>query len=188
MVRTIFAAGISLAIASTICTAHAADGIKALVDKPGVYTLVNLHPDEARAKMYSINYLQHGLIPLCTEVTITKKGRKRLRFTVVESGRKYVYDYHGKSGESFDANLAKYFGTECNTDKVKQLGELDQKGIKRGRALPGMSKQGVIYAIGYPPKHVTPHLDMPEWRYWKNRFNSMVVIFDDNDVVEGIRD
>jgi hypothetical protein len=46
------------------------------------YTLVNLHPDENRARLYSVNYLQAGLIPLCSRVTIheaTLSGRSTCR-------------------------------------------------------------------------------------------------------------
>ena len=36
-----------------------------LVGASGVYTLVNLHPDEQRHRLYSVNYQQSGLIPRC---------------------------------------------------------------------------------------------------------------------------
>ena len=52
----------------------------------------------------------------------------------------------------------------------------------------GMTKEGVIFAIGYPPRHVNPDLDSYQWTYWKSRFNRFVVEFDDEDRVASIRD
>ena len=153
------------------------DNIKSLVDQAGVYTLTNLHPDEARSKLYSINFQQAGLIPLCTEVEIVKANRKQIKFKVKETGKEYKYDHHRNAGEDLDANAAKYFGKQCNKDNVAKLSEVDQDGVKQGRALVGMSKQGVIYAIGYPPVAKTPTLDATVWKYWSNRFNTFDVVF-----------
>jgi len=162
---------------STNAYAEGAD-IESLVNQPGVYTLTNLHPDENRAKLYSVNFQQAGLIPLCTEVEITKASHKQIKFRIKETGREYKYDHHKNAGEDLNTNAAKYFGKECNKNKVAKLSKIDQDGIKQGKALMGMSKQGVIYAIGYPPVGKTPTLDATTWKYWFNRFNTFDVIFD----------
>src|SRR5262245_36332343 len=36
-----------------------------------VYTLTNLHPDEGRVTLYTGNFQQPGLIPICSKVTLT---------------------------------------------------------------------------------------------------------------------
>ena len=64
----------------------------------------------------------------------------------------------------------------------------DLEGIRLGRALPGMTKEGVLTALGYPAKHRTPSLDSPEWVYWKNRFSTLVVVFDPAGLVNHIRE
>jgi hypothetical protein len=156
---------------------------ESLIGASGVYTLVNLHPDEAHSKLYAVNYLQDGLIPLCSKVQLLSLSRKRLTFRVEKTGREYSYDYHKAAAEPFPQHLARFFGTRCNSDKVARLGQKDQNGIKSGTVSPGMTKQGVIYAIGYPPRHVTPDLDATRWKYWKNRFATMVVVFNDAGVV-----
>ncbi len=46
----------------------------------------------------------------------------------------------------------------------------------------GMSKDAVIKALGYPPEHKTPNLEGNEWRYWKNRYGTMLVSFTDGKV------
>lgn len=146
-----------------------------------VYTLVNLHPDSNRLKLYSVNYQQDGLIPLCSQVDIISLNSKRLTFKVKSSDQQYTLDKH-KSSPDFTAYLSHYFGTECNTSKVNALSTLDQQGIKDGIVKEGMTKEAVEYAIGFPPKHRTPSLDGNEWLYWKSRFNTFKVQFKDNVV------
>lgn len=90
-----------------------------LTNKP-VYTLVNLHPDDARSKLYSVNFQQDGLIPLCTQVDIVNVSTKRLTFKIDSSGREYILDKH-KSSPDFAKYLSNYFGTECNTAEVKKI-------------------------------------------------------------------
>src|SRR5688572_24613131 len=56
-----------------------------------VHTLTNLHPDEARAVLYSDNYQQAGLIPVCTPVVIERLTSRAAVFVVVSTGRRYTY-------------------------------------------------------------------------------------------------
>ncbi len=153
-----------------------------------VYTLTNLHPDEQNQRLYSTNYQLPGKIKVCTKVRIDKLKKKKMNFTIVESGREYEYLYHKKSTpEGFDENIKLYFGPECPAAEIEKLSDIDKEGIKKMRAIEGMSRRGVIIATGYPPKHVTPDLDYSEWMYWMNKFNRDAIIFDDNGIVESIR-
>ena len=42
----------------------------------------------------------------------------------------------------------------------------------------------VICAIGYPPKHRTSSLKLNQWRYWKHRFGTFVVMFETDKVTK----
>jgi hypothetical protein len=161
---------------------------KNLLGAPRVYTLVNLHPDEERSKLYAANFLQRGLIPMCSEVKLVELNTKRLIFRLLKRDKQYLYVNHKAAGEPFERHLIRYFGQSCNSKIVQGLSKADQAGIKRGRVSRGMTKSGVIYAIGYPPRHVTPDLEVSEWTYWQNRFNRKIVIFDDAGVVTEVRD
>jgi hypothetical protein len=168
--------------------AAAADDADSLVNASGVYTLTNLHPDNENNRLYSVNYQLPFLIPVCTEVKITKIKKKRMNFTVVESGREYDYNWHKKATPGgLKGNIVKYFGTECPEEEIKALSEVDQEGIKKGRVQKGMTRRGLIIAMGYPPEHVTPDLEADEWMYWMNRFNRTAVIFGADGTVEGTR-
>jgi hypothetical protein len=144
------------------------------------YTMVNLRP---RGDFLStVNYQYEGLIPLCTKVRIDARSRSQLSFSVLPGGQRYEYNYHRSAG-SFDTEIARVFGTSCNRSRAQQLSAVDQQGIRAGRALPGMTKEGVILAIGYPPPHRTPSLQGDAWRYWVGRSATIVVQFRDGRVV-----
>ena len=151
------------------------------------YTLTNLHPDEARAKLTTVNYQQNGLIPVCSKVTFLSETRKAATFRVEKTGREYTYSLHKALVEPFDTHLDRYFGATCDPAKIERMSAADQQGIREGRARTGMTKEGVVLAIGYPPDHRTPSLDADSWTYWRNRFATTVVEFQ-NGVVTNVRE
>jgi len=157
-----------------------------LSDAARVYTLVNLHPDEKLSKLYAVNYQLSGLIPVCSEVQFEKVGKKRLVFKVSQTGKTYTYDHYRALPETFEEHLSKVFGASCDREKIASLSQLDRDGIQSGTVSVGMTKPGVIYAIGYPPGHATPSLEMNEWKYWVNRFSTMLVVFDATGHVSNI--
>jgi hypothetical protein len=173
---------ITLALLALACagsgTPHAFD---ALVGSPGVVTLVNLHPDEGRARLFAVNYQQDGLIPLCSPVVLLERDDEKLVFDVTATGRRYEYYFHKAAAEPFPDHLARHFGTSC-PDARETLTGTDLEGVERGVALVGMSKEAVVLAIGYPPRHVTPSLDADRWVYWTNRFNRIAISFSDGQV------
>jgi hypothetical protein len=164
--------------------AAAADVDYALVGASGVYTLVNLHPDEQRHRLYSVNYQQSGLIPLCSKVKIESVSKRKMTFRLLDSDREYEYVFHDSLRDPIPRHLDKFFGKKCDGN-LEGMSEADRKGIRSGTVLPGMSKRGVTLAIGYPPEHATPSLDSDVWTYWKNRFSKMTVSFA-NGKVAGI--
>ena len=163
------------------------EGGKSMMNSKGVYTLTNLHPDPKRSRLYAVNYQQPSLIPLCTEVTLLAASKKVMKFTTNNTGQKYAYYYHKSAGEPLMDHLKQYFGRKCNSEKVKGMSKVDQDGIAKGIPINGMTRDGVILAMGYPPRHKTPSLDVDTWIYWKSRFGTMKVIFKDGKVSQIIR-
>ncbi len=153
-----------------------------------VDALVNIHADSARGKMYALNYQFRTVIPMCSKVTITDIGTKEIWLT--HNGKRYVYlwDKHTRrAGVSLVDNFKSFFGTGCDTSAVARLSDVDKKGIKQGRALRGMSKAGVEFAMGRPPIHATPSLAADQWMYWLNKFNRQEIIFGENGLVKKVR-
>ncbi len=149
-------------------------------------TTKNLHPDEARARLYAVNYQQSGLIPLCTKVLIESFSPRKMVFRVVETGKAYTYYAHKSMREPFDTHLRRYFGVEC--PDTSGMSDIDKEGIRIGRALVGMTRAGVQLAIGLPPRHETPSLDATQWKYWRTRFDTFFVYFGADGKVSGLRD
>lgn len=153
-----------------------------------VYTKTNLHPDESRQRLYAANFQQAGLIPVCTRVRIDDASEKALEFRRVDTGREYTYSNHKTNPEPFADHLLRYFGFSCPEAEIRTLSALDRKGIEEGIAKVGMSKRGVILALGYPPKHETRNPESDNsWIYWSNRFNRFSVEFDQYGKVSRIR-
>jgi len=149
-----------------------------------VYLLTNLHPD-MRRHIHSVNHIQPPggqLLPMCTPVTIERIRPRDITFTA--NGVRYMYRLHRSTQAPVEQHVQRYFGGQCTN--VQSLSQADQAGIAQGQIFQGMSKQGVILAVGYPPEHQTPSLDGDVWRYWVNRANTIEVYFT-NGVVSGIR-
>lgn len=151
------------------------------------YTLVNLHPDNERSRLYAVNFQQRGLIPVCSEVEFLGLGAKSFKFRVVSTNRDYEYVNHKAAAEPFPDHVARFFGPTCPKEEIVALSEIDRRGIREGRAIEGMSRRGVILAMGHPPRHVNPDQTAPSFMYWKNRFNRVEIQFGPDDVVTGIR-
>lgn len=156
---------------------------KDLIKADTVYTLVNLHPDEERRRLYTVNYQMPAVLPVCTEVNLTKLKRKALYFQVPSrSNREYEYIKHKSLPDAFDVHLGQIFGKTCPKDKIAKMSKLDRDGIKAGRPLVGMTKAAVVIAMGPPPSHVTYSTDLDEWMYWQNRFGRLRVEFSNGKV------
>jgi hypothetical protein len=183
MKRVISAVALVLVLAAPVAVL-AADVDSPLVGADGVYTLVNLHPDEQRHRLYSVNYQQSGLIPLCSKVKIESVDTRKMTFRLLDSGREYEYLFHNSLRDPIAKHLDKVFGKKCDAAGVEKMSEVDRKGVRAGTVMTGMTKRGVALAIGYPPEHATPSLDADVWTYWKNRFGKMKVTFANGKVSE----
>lgn len=154
--------------------------------KPGdkIYTIANLHPDMQRHLLYTMNYQLPGLIPVCSEVVVTEVHAKKLSFTY--NGQTYDVEYDSFTKEanvSFqDALKGIFFGASCDKAKIQSLSKVDQDGIHSGTPHVGMTREGILLAMGRPPFHATPDLNSDTWMYWRNRFGRLAVEFADGKV------
>ena len=173
----------------------------AILTSPGLYaseleiqngdklqTLTNLHPDSQNRRLYAINYQQPGLIPMCAEVLVKKIKTKVMIFEYQGLEYEYVWDGHTKkAGISLQNNLNNYFGKKCDAAAVKKLSKIDQEGIRTGQAKIGMSKKGITFAMGRPPFHANPDLNVSTWMYWRNKFARQAIDFDAQGKLVNIR-
>ena len=162
------------------------DVVPGLSGAAQVYTLTNLHPDDERVTLYTGNFQQPGLIPICSEVILTYADQWYLSFKVVATGTEYGYYEHPVAAEPLLTNAARYFGRACPQAELDALTPLEKDGVRLGVVKKGMRKQAVILAAGYPPLRDTPKLDAPTWRYWISRMRYFTVKFDDKGVVQAV--
>jgi hypothetical protein len=162
----------SLACSSAVFAAEIKAGDK-------LYTLSNLHPDMKKRLVYTMNYQLGSLIPVCSEITVKKVSGKKMEFDFQGAEYTLLYEkYTEGAGVSFQEAAQQFFGPSCDQAKLKSLSQTDKDGIQAGRAHIGMTKEGVLFAMGRPPKHATPSLDGGNWMYWQNRFGKLAVEFD----------
>jgi len=143
-----------------------------------LYTTRNMHYNLYRGTTKLIdttNYQVGILIPVNSEVTMKAINAKQI-----------VFIYKGQ--EIILRNIQKYTGVDISTiaqqyfspNKVnlQSFTADEQKAIKFAKVVPGMSKKAVLVSLGTPPAHVTPTTDMDQWKYWKNRWVTFMVNFE----------
>jgi hypothetical protein len=173
----------SLIFAFASCSHHKVAGTE-----NGVYSRYNLHyiSEGGINKGSYLNltdYPGHQFLPYNTKVQITILRRGRSFEITADNGTTISWSHELKISTHEYVNLL-FSPTPV---KYEGLSGIDSKGIEQGKALPGMSKQGVMIALGYPAKDRTPSTDMNAWIYWKGRRDTYVVEFDANGKVIAVK-
>lgn len=106
---------------------------------------------------------------------------------IPESRREIFFEFN--SANMGGINSSEYVDLIASPAKVSLSGlsQIDRKGISEGKAYEGMTKDGVRMALGYPAIHKTPSLQENTWIYWRNRFRTMAVEFNQRGVVTLVR-
>ena len=127
----------------------------------------------------------HIIIPVNTPVEMGKL-RKGLFIKNLTDGRQIFFEFHSRN---MRMSVDEYIQLIASPTIVSldKLSNTDRKGIKAGKVYSGMTKQGVRVALGYPAVHRTPSLEDNTWIYWRNRFQTMAIEFDQSGKVVHIR-
>ncbi len=157
-----------------------------------LYLKYNVHTQADRANVLKGSYANytnpgdgHVIIPAGTKINITKKSRRGFYFTHDFSSQEAYVEFHEpRMGMSVDAYIELI--TSTSPVSLSEFTATDQKGIKEGRAAIGMTREGVMTALGYPAVHRTPSLEASRWIYWQNRFRTLAVDFGADGKVSSI--
>ncbi len=143
-----------------------------------LYTQCNMHA--YRGKVDTVNYSVGMFIPVNSEVSILGSNRNKIKFDY--NGKIIILNNRKKySGANIKQIFYRYFGKKkVNLNKFNKL---DKKAIENGIVTIGMSKKAVLVSLGYPPASATPNLKLNQWRYWKNRWNTILVFFKNDKVI-----
>ena len=168
------------------------------------YLCCNMHYE--KPEISDVNYLRGTTIPFGTRVQILEVRRNTVKFQAAGHPPIELVLKYGKDQLSMDQYLSRIFVTEDPRLQLRPAPPPPAKGrkgskaprpaekapeveklIETGTVEPGMTREQVLMAIGYPPAHRTPSLDSPTWVYWQNRWATMEVVFDGNKVARVVR-
>ena len=187
-----------LAVVFSGCGAPGGMAAKESLAEKNLYTRYNIHvQDQVRRNgdhVYQASYANytdpgsgHLIIPAGSQIRMTRITSREFAFFVPEKNLEVLFEYHEpRMGMSVNQYLEKI--TSPTPVSTAGLSELDRKGIAQGKALVGMSREGVMTALGYPAAHRTPSLDAETYVYWTNRFGTSAISFDDQGKVKKIAD
>jgi len=96
----------------------------------------------------------------------------------VYTGGRIAFEYQSRGMGDMPADS--YIDLVMSPEPVKypDLSAADQEGIQAGRAQKGMTKQGVMIALGYPARSRTPSIDESVWWFGLDRSRWAEVRFD----------
>lgn len=173
-----------------VCVLGVIAGIAAQIKAEGtLYNNFNIHyyPRTggelvASYANYVGDYPGHSVLPANTEIELDA-WRGGFLVQVLETGQKIHFEFHSKR---MNMSVSEYQELLFSTTGIslEELSDVDRKGIEAGEARIGMTKEGVKTALGYPAVHRTPTLESNTWIYWRNRFLTMAIRFEDGKVVD----
>jgi len=131
------------------------------------------------------NYRKGVLVPVNTPVHLLEQDDESIVVRLPDGAKLRLENIDAFSGESIQGIFRRTLRPQPVDLSV--FSREEQLAIVNGTVEVGMSRAAVLLALGYPPKHKTPSLQGNQWRYWQNRFNTFLVIFD-GDKVKTIKD
>lgn len=157
---------------------------QALPDPAEGFLCCNLRTD---GKWISdINYAENGkrVVPAGTPVKATGYGRYRVHIDTPEGKQAIGNDY------SRDLNMTafaqRYIVAQDPKMKMAGYSPKVRSAIQSARIMPGMTREQVIMAVGYPVSSENPNLDAKVWRFWLSSFAEFQVLFGNDDRVREI--
>lgn len=163
---------------------------KDLAHSNNLYTSLNIHVINygKDVKAHYTNrigpFSGHSIVPLNTNVML-KEWSDGFILQRVDT-KQNIYYYYNK--QHMKIGVTQYINLITSNKKLSlsSFSILDKKGINNGKAYVGMTKAGVLAALGYPAQHKTPSLKNKFWVYWKNKWLTMIVKFDSAETVINI--
>lgn len=171
-----------LSVTLLVPTVNGQKGIDAIKGQT-LYTQFSLFYEENHHQ--TTNYRKGVLLPVNTEVKFVKSNNKSITVTLPYGEDLIFLNVEGFSGEKIEGIFKRTFAT--SPVDLSPFTKEEKDAILAGEVRLGMSRQATIMALGYPPKHKTPSLQLNQWQYWQNRFGTFIVYFE-NDKVKQVVD
>jgi hypothetical protein len=133
-----------------------------------------------------INYDEQGtsIVAVGTPARITTYDFRWFEADLAGKPQRIKNDY---SRNITLADFAKrYVVTEDPKQKMAAFPPAVRDAIVAGKVAPGMTREQVLMAIGYPVAGENPSLDALTWRYWRDSWSEYQVTFDDKGLVKTV--
>ena len=133
-----------------------------------------------------INYAENGkrVIPAGTPIKVTGYGRSRVYLETPDGKQSLGNDY--SRDLSLPEFAKRYVAAADPKLKLATASPKIRKAVETGRLMPGMTREQVLMAVGYPVSSENPHLDAKVWRFWLSSFAEFQVVFGADDKVKEI--
>jgi hypothetical protein len=152
--------------------------------QPEGYLCCNMRTDGSWIS--DINYAEAGkrILPVGTPAKVTGYGRFRAHVDIAGSKQALGNDY--SRDIEMGAFAQRYVVAEDPKSKLAGFAPKVREAITSARLLPGMTREQVLMAVGYPVSSENPTLDTRVWRFWLSSFSEFQVVFDANGRVKEI--
>ncbi|BEP70131.1 MULTISPECIES: outer membrane protein assembly factor BamE [Variovorax] len=133
-----------------------------------------------------INYDEQGtsIVPVGTPARITAYDFRFFNLDLAGKPQRIKNDY---SRNITLIDFAKrYVVTEDPKRKIASFPPAVGAAILAGKVMPGMTREQVLMALGYPVASENPSLDAPVWRYWRDSWSEFQVNFDAQGLVKDV--
>lgn len=143
-----------------------------------LYTRVNIWYNELRRdEISSANYHSGKILPVGTAVQVLAMKSGSIRIQSNKTGEHFVLQHDERD---VGGSVLEYYYRMLHEVQPKIEGRFSKeecRAIWLGVVEPGMSKEAVLVAWGYPPAHQTMSLKNDAWVYWMDRTATKTVKF-----------
>ncbi|MFK7966030.1 MAG: peptidoglycan-binding protein [Burkholderiaceae bacterium] len=125
-----------------------------------------------------INYYYDGskLLRVGSPIRAVEEASNSFKVIVGGKARWLGNDY--SRSLSRNTFLYRYIVKDDPRETIKTFDAFTQDAISRLRVMPGMTKEQVAMAIGYPAANYTPSLKRRTWQYWLDSGSQVNAVFD----------
>ncbi len=146
------------------------------------YTCCNLHYEGDWIS--DANWSSMPMIPAGAAIKVLDYGRYRVHTEI--DGRKMRLGLDYGRQIALEDWARQIVVSEDPRRKVAAWPRPVRDAVQAGKVSLGMTKEQVIVSLGYPPRHQTPSLDAPHWKYWHTSLGSYLVVWDGAGVVKDV--
>lgn len=178
------AAAALLAASTVFATAHAQRPAPPAGPLIGGYLCCNMR--SYGDSISDINYDEQGtrIVAVGTPARITAYDFRWFNLELGGKPQRIKNDY--SRDIAMPAFAQRYVVTEDPRLKMASFPPAVRDAILAVKVAPGMTREQVLMAIGYPVASENPSLDAPVWRYWRDSWSEFQVSFDAQGLVKTV--